>query len=381
MGPGNYLLNSQRFESTPKKSGSLNRSAMNPCLFLLLFFAILAGAAPAQNAVQGSSMPEAAATETASESQTAIEFKYRVVETLTVQVNACYIAWSPDGQRLAVAREDNVVQIWDTSSWSLLRALESAYVATFPTFAWSPDSRQIAIIRMSDRAIVILDVASGTVARTLNEQEQGYTQSLSWSPDGRNLASSNQAEASIKIWDVQTGRISRSQVTDSKLTFHVTWSPDGQQIAYAGDEEMVEIWSIGTGSTVKRTVGGSPTQLAWSPDGRLFAATACNPPRYNAGVGTIWVMNGKNYERLWQTSFVGSCAIAWSPDGKLLATAPEDGTIEILDTKNGQLLGTLTGQTRWSKSAVPSWSRDGRLASSSGDGKVVIWSPTGKSRK
>jgi WD40 repeat protein len=380
IGSQHYLL-SPRFESTPKKSGSLNRGAMNQCLCLPFFFALVPGAAPAQNAVQGSRMLAAAATATPSESQTAIEFKYQVVETITVQVNACYTTWSPDGQKLAVAREDNVVQIWDTNSWSLLRALESAYVGPFPTFAWSPDSRRLAIIRMTDRAILILDVASGTVVRTLNEQQQGYTQSLSWSPDGRNLASSNQAEAFIKIWDVQTGRISRSQATDSNLTSHVTWSPDGEQIAYVGDQEMVEIWSIGTGSIVKRIMGGDPTQLGWSPDGQLFAAAAWNPPRYNAGVGRIWVLSGKNYEPLWQTPFVGLCAIAWSPDSKLLATAPEDGTIKILDAKNGQLLGTLTGQTRWSKSAAPSWSRDGRLASSSGDGKVMIWSPTGKPPK
>jgi WD40 repeat protein len=65
-------------------------------------------------------------------------------------------------------------------------------------------------------------------------------------------------------------------------------------------------------------------------------------------------------------------AIAFSPDGNMLASGSEDGIIRLWNTKDGSIVNTLLGHTKFVASI--SFSPDGKtLASASGDGTIRLW--------
>jgi WD40 repeat protein len=62
-------------------------------------------------------------------------------------------------------------------------------------------------------------------------------------------------------------------------------------------------------------------------------------------------------------------SVGWSADGRL-ASGSSDGTVIVWDIETGEAAQTLTGHTSSVRSV--GWSADGRLASSSDDGTVIV---------
>src|SRR5437588_5050736 len=98
----------------------------------------------------------------------------------------------------------------------------------------------------------------------------------------------------------------------------------------------------------------------WSPDGKHIASASDD--------GTVQVWNADNGSRILtyrgHSSLVYSAA--WSPDGKHIASASDDHTVQVWDASNGGQLFTYRGHSDDVISA--SWSPDGkRIASASQD--------------
>jgi toxoflavin biosynthesis protein ToxC len=88
-------------------------------------------------------------------------------------------AWSPDAQRLAIARDDGLVTILDTE----LKTIASAEVSTSATrsVSWSADGEQLAVGSYSG-GISVLDSASLNLVRRLTHRAL-WTRSIAYSGD------------------------------------------------------------------------------------------------------------------------------------------------------------------------------------------------------
>jgi WD40 repeat protein len=157
--------------------------------------------------------------------------------------------------------------------------------------------------------------------------------------------------------------------------FDIALSPDGNTLAIGGYNNIVTLWDVNTGQTLRTLTlsadTGSVNPVTFSPDGK-----------YLAFPGAIADMNQPI--RLWDIAtkdglikfssegYLNANALAFSPDGKLLASGDWDGTVYLWDVSSGKVLRPLKGHTDMILSLA--FSPDGKwLASGSYDNSVLLW--------
>jgi WD40 repeat protein len=90
----------------------------------------------------------------------------------------------------------------------------------------------------------------------------------------------------------------------------------------------------------------------------------------------VWSASGANAGKL-RLTYKGHSApvdsVAWSPDGQLLASASQDGTVQVWNVGTGiRVLPPLKGPGGAIDSVA--WSHDGKQVASSGDnGMAQVW--------
>ncbi|KDN34403.1 hypothetical protein RSAG8_12502, partial [Rhizoctonia solani AG-8 WAC10335] len=153
--------------------------------------------------------------------------------------------------------------------------------------------------------------------------------------------------------------------------------PDCEPVAHHYAQQAIDLIQITGLETTERQlgllslipVGGEVLCVAYSPNGRFFAAGT------RGGRILIWDAVSCRMTIDPIKGHTGPIrAIAISPDGTRICSGSDDKTLCIWDPQNGQLIaGPLKGHTRWIRSV--DYSPNGLwLASGSNDGTVCIWS-------
>ena len=181
---------------------------------------------------------------------------------------------SPDGQRVAVAIEEQETQTWlyDLSRGTLTRWTFEGKANYGPV--WTPDGKRIAFISNKEGPQNVfwqLADGSGGLERLINSE---YTQGpSSWSRDGQLLAFIElNPTTGYDIWVLRMGNrkaqpFLRSPFNESAPQF----SPDGRWLAYVSNESgsyetYVQPYP-GPGGKWQISTGGG-TEPVWNPNGR-----------------------------------------------------------------------------------------------------------------
>ena len=285
------------------------------------------------------------------------------------------VAFSPDGNTLASASDDQTVRLWDPKSGKLLNTLQG-HTSSVNGVSFSPDGNTLASASY-DQTVRLWDPKSGKLLNTL----QGHTSSVngvSFSPDGNTLASASY-DHTVRLWDPKSGKCLFTLTGHTSSVNGVSFSPDGNTLASCsgdilGKDNTVRLWDPKSGKCLFTLTGHtrSVNGVSFSPDGNTLASCSGD------------ILGKDNTIRLWDpksgkllNTLQGHTrsvnGVSFSPDGNTLTSASDDQTVRLWDPKSGKLLNTLTGHTLGVNGV--SFSPDGNaLASASDDHTVRLWS-------
>jgi WD40 repeat protein len=161
-----------------------------------------------------------------------------VLEYLPYATEVADMAFSPDGNYLAVSRQD--IQIYRTSDYSFERIIPNINGTTFRNVDWAPDSQRIAAMRwpvyQDPGDVRVYSVTTGAQLLTLPNGGDDFLTSIDWSPDGALIGYSAVrgagASGVLSLWNANTGSpVARYEQGLDKRSYVMKFSPNSQLIA------------------------------------------------------------------------------------------------------------------------------------------------------
>jgi WD40 repeat protein len=237
-----------------------------------------------------------------------------------------FIAWSPDSTGLAVGKSNIGVWIWDTSTWELLTEKDGGKVRyQFPGFSWSLSSDKL-VFGAGGEEILIWNKNANSWETKLSPNIKEAQVSVTWDTRGP-LA----IMGDYKVYDVNTGKfISNINLGGIDGGYaYIIWSPN-HEYAYIFFDLGGSILNVSKNEYEFTSCCYS--EVAWSMDGRYFAAT---PERSNEI--NVWD-TGAQKIILQEKQGNEIYAFAWTLDGELLAAGSMNGQDVIWNTSTNHIL-------------------------------------------
>jgi WD40 repeat protein/DNA-binding SARP family transcriptional activator len=154
------------------------------------------------------------------------------------------IAFTPDGAHLATARAvprqapgEVGVRVWDWRERQV--ALDVAELAI--DVATSPDGRRVAFARELTGDVEVWDLGSGERVQVL--RGAGVAYGLTWSADGRRIAVAG-ADGTVRVFDTEDGQLEVVLRGHERAVNAAAFSPDGSRLVSIDEGEEVRVWTL-----------------------------------------------------------------------------------------------------------------------------------------
>jgi WD40 repeat protein len=240
------------------------------------------------------------------------------------------LAVSPDGRRIA-ASVGQEVKLWDAVSGRELLAMPGKGEDWVYGLAFSPDSSRLAAARYQG-TVQVWDVTTGKHLLDIQDHS-GIVFRVAFSPDGKRLASSGDDKIA-RVWDASSGQNLLTLSGHTEQIIGIAYSPDGKRLATASWDKTTKIWDATSGRDLLTLRGHAAAviDVAFSPDGQTLATVSSDRTT------KVWdVMTGRELlNLLGHTDLVGR--VAYSPDGKRLATGSNDNSVQFYALELSDLL-------------------------------------------
>lgn len=184
------------------------------------------------------------------------------------------IAFSPDGNTLALVGTNHTLKLWSLITKKLAIVPERLKDKTLAV-AFSPDGRTIAT-GSQDGTAMLWDLATKRATAALRDvarADDGPINALAFSPDGKILAMGTWSGA-VEFWNIATGReVAPPLVAHAYIIRALAFSPDGKTLVTAGQDNNVRLWNTTTWRYMLALKGhkGSIYSVAFAPNGDTLA--------------------------------------------------------------------------------------------------------------
>ncbi len=256
------------------------------------------------------------------------------------------IAFSPDGDALAVARFETI-ELWSADGTKQTGVL-SDLPGKVNSLAFSYDGRYLlagtGVSGLKGEAI-LWRIADGKIVRRYG-QHRDILYAAAISPNGRFVATAGY-DRRLQISDFDTAEIIRKINGHNGAVYDLAFDPDSKRMSTASADATIKVWRVDDGMRLDTRSEPLKEQhsTAISPDGTLLAgAGADNRLR-------IWRLVSLDHEEINPLLFARYAheraieVVRFTPDGTRLVSVGRDGWIKIWSVDGMRLEKSLPKQT------------------------------------
>ena len=327
------------------------------------------------------------------------------------------LAFSPDGQTLAVGGDDNTIRLLNIQQNSVVTLDAGAGITNL---AYSADG-SLLIAQCDNQAVKIYDAAKKAFLREV----VGVAKQAAISPNGRILASVDKSSQedddmdirrTVALWNVFNGKKLRTFIGNSPRVLCFAFSPDGTKLTTGGADRAMRTYDVATGrdasefngyrKVIKAVAfdktgnhlatahsdkdgnnirlwdlekGTEPADLkapliqvaslSYTADGKTLAAGGTSLDNKSI---VVWNVETSKITKTITTDDSPIQAVAISPDGSMIASGAIDSVVSLWNVASGKLDKKLRGHKKSVYSVA--FSPDGKtLATASSDRSVRLW--------
>lgn len=263
------------------------------------------------------------------------------------------VSFSPDGKTLLSSAEHELIKVWNWREGKFLQDIKSEEdIFGVQKVTFSPDGKYF--LTTSDRTEFRLwDSRALKLIRKFKTPENyessggemtiGYDgvpiSSVLFSKDGKRILSSH-ADGTLRIWGINQGKQLKSFKLGEEASF-IQVSPDDKTVIAAvgkSDELQLKLFDAQNGKVITEFADEETNYLealSLSPNGKNFATSDIS------GDVLLWAVNQTKPLREMDIGFSGDDAIAFSPDGKTLAVGGRNQNLFLFDVETGKKLWQL----------------------------------------
>jgi len=235
------------------------------------------------------------------------------------------VSIAPDGMKFATCGQEPNAKVWRATG-ELLRELPGGGAQWVEHVAWSPTGDRIA-------------VAAGRKVRTWSESNAPSAEpdplpstvsNIAWRADGTALAAT--CYGGVYVWPFVAGAKDRRFEWKGSL-ISLAWSPDAKVIACGSQDCSVHFWRLATGQDSQMSgYPSKPKALAWDSESKLLATAGDSTV-------TVWDFRGKGPEGthpIQLEAHKSACTrLAFSPRKSVLASGSQDHSVLLWEPRRG----------------------------------------------
>lgn len=250
------------------------------------------------------------------------------------------LAFHPGGKILVTASDDGTARLWSAESGL---PLTDPLLHAAPVFAaaFSPNGALLATAS-ADHTAQLWRVDSGQPWLP-PLRHTSAVQAVAFSGDSSRVAT-GAADGTMRLWSSSDGSpLSSIYLHPAALKF-VAFSPDDSRVLAFGDDRAARLWRVPENSSpqAKSSIehGGEIVSAAFRPKANAIATCAAD------GSARLWRLSRRQTKahrtlaserksKFELTHLSSLLALSFSADGKKIATACEDGSVQIWTTRDG----------------------------------------------
>ena len=276
------------------------------------------------------------------------------------------VAVSPDGSRIISGSKGGKIKAWDAATGKDIRTYGDG--VTIGCVAIGPIGRRILLGNRSGN-IQVRASDDGKVLWSVHAHSRAVLD-VAFSPAGERIASCS-LDQTIKLWNAENGECVHTLRKPKRGIYCIAFSSDGRRLASGGYDRTIRVWDVASGKQLLKfeDPDGPVSCIAFSPDGKRLVSGNANRGVvvWDAATGKKLLSLEGHWDRL-------KC-VAYSPTGDRIASGGKDRKIKVWDAETGKELLTLEGHEGDVKSVV--FTPDGaRVVSGSEDRTVRVWDVT-----